>query len=81
MAHIGFTRSQFDHCVYFRFRPRNSLVILLLYVDDILIPNNHVDGVIKVKAKLDKEFNMKDMGAPSRILGIDIQRDRKQSRL
>src|ERR1051325_8910521 len=69
MARINFVRSQFDHCVYFRFCPGNSFVILLLYVDDILIE------VMWVKAELNKEFEMKELGTTSRILGIDIQRD------
>lgn len=81
MAHIGFIRSQFDHCVYFRFRPENSFSILLLYVDDILIARNNVEDVMKVKAELNKEFDMKNLGAAFRILGIDIRRDRKQSKL
>lgn len=45
MAHRGFTMSQFDHCVYFRFWPRNSLIILLIYVDDIIIASNNVKDV------------------------------------
>ena len=77
MAYMGFIKSQFDHCVYFRFRPGNSFVILLLYVDDILITTNNAKDVMKVKAELNKEFDMKDLGAASRILGIEIQRDRK----
>ncbi|XP_058782988.1 uncharacterized protein LOC131657627 [Vicia villosa] len=81
MARISFIRSQFDHCVYFRFRPGNSFVILLLYVDDILIASNSVEDVMRVKAELNKEFDMKDLGAASRILGIDIRRDRKKSKL
>lgn len=72
MAHIGFTRSQFDHCVYFRLRLRNSLIILFLYVDDILITSNNVEDVMKVEDELDKEFDMKDLGSTSRIFGIDI---------
>ena len=48
-------------------------------MDDILIVGNNVEYVVKVKAKLDKEFDMKDLGAASRIHGIDIRRDKKQS--
>ena len=59
MARISFIRSQFDHCVYFRFCHGNSFVILLLYVDDILIASNNVEDVIKVKVELNKEFDMK----------------------
>src|SRR3954469_25187831 len=81
MARISFIRSQFDHCVYFIFLPGNSFVILLLYVGDILIASNNVEDVKRVKAKLNKEFDMKDLGVASRIIGIDIRRDRKQSKL
>lgn len=77
MAHIGLSRSQFDHYIYFRFRPRCSLVILLLYMDDTLITSNNVDELIKVKVELDKKFDMKDLVVATMILGIDIQRDRK----
>ena len=61
MAHISFTRRQFNHRVYLRFQPRSSLVILLIYVDDILIQSKSVEDVMKVKAELDKEFDMKDL--------------------
>ena len=72
MARISFIRSQFDHCVYFRFRPGNLFVILLLYVDDILIESNNIEEVMRVKAELNKQFEMKDLGAASRILATDI---------
>lgn len=70
IAYMGFTRSQFDHCFYLKFG--SSLVILLLYVVDILIASNSVDDVMKVKIILDNEFDMKDLGAASKILRIDI---------
>lgn len=41
-------------------------------LDDILIARNNVKDVMKVKVGLDKEFDMKDLGDASRILGIDI---------
>ena len=72
MVGIHFIISQFDHYVYFRFRPGNSFVILLLYIDDILIARNNIEDVMRVKDELNKEFDMKDMGAASRILGIDV---------
>ena len=80
MAHISFIRSQFDHCVYFRFRLGNSFVILLLYVDDILIASNNIEYVMRVNAELNKEFDMKDLRVASKILGINILRDRKNSK-
>ena len=50
-------------------------------MDDILIASNNVEDVMKVKDELDKEFDMKDLGAAYTILGIDILRDKNQSRL
>src|ERR1051325_12033626 len=81
MTRISFVRSQFDHCVYFRFSPGNSFFIFLLYVDYILIASNNVEEVMRVKAELNKEFEMKDLRAASRILGIDIRKDRKLSKV
>ncbi|XP_050888643.1 uncharacterized protein LOC127093784 [Lathyrus oleraceus] len=43
--------------------------------------SNNVEDVMKVKVELNKEFDMKDLGAASRILWIDIRRDKKQSQL
>lgn len=46
-------------------------------MDDILITRNGVEGIMKAKVELDNEFDMKDLGDSSRILIIDIQRDKK----
>ena len=60
MGHICFIRIQLDnHYVDFRIRPGNSFVILLLYVDDILIASNNVEDVMRVKAEINKEFEMR----------------------
>jgi len=37
--------------------------------------------VQKFKAQLKKEFDMKDLGEPKKILGMDITRDRGSGRL
>lgn len=79
MTHIGFTRSQFDHCVYSRFRPRSSLVIFLIYVDDILIASDSVKEVLRVKAEFKQEFVMEDLGTTAKIIGIDIKSNKKKS--
>ena len=50
-------------------------------MDDILIASSSVEDVMKVKVELDKEFDMKDLGVASRILGIDIWSDRNSLRL
>ena len=81
MARIKFTRSKFDNCVYFKLFPNNNFVILLLYVDDILITNNSKFEVTNVKRELNNEFEMMDLVAAKKILGIEIKRYRQNRKL
>ncbi|KAL2611476.1 hypothetical protein R1flu_023168 [Riccia fluitans] len=83
MKSRGFTRSMEDLCVYLK-RMSNevfSLIILVLYVDDMLIAAKDKSKVEKVKAQLSAEFSMKDLGPAKRILGMEIHRDVKGGRL
>ena len=70
MTGIGFVRSQYDHCVYFRRSARNENLFLLLYVGDILIAGKDGEEVERIKAKLSGEFEMKDMGPGSKLLAL-----------
>ena len=77
MMQQGFSRSRFDSCVYFTKLKDQSLMYLLIYVDDMLIVSSSKEEIQAMKKQLNAEFSMKDLGAATRILGIDIQRDRK----
>ena len=50
---------------------------MLLYIDDMLIVAKNRREIRKVKAQLSKEFEMKDLEAAKKILGMEIMRDRK----
>ncbi|KAG8483801.1 hypothetical protein CXB51_022649 [Gossypium anomalum] len=76
-----FKRSSFDSCVYFKKNSDDSFVYLLLYVDDMLIAAKDKGEIRKVKAQLSEEFEMKDLGPAKKILGMEILRDRKTSKL
>lgn len=78
MAEHGYTRSQFDHCVYFRKLLDGSFIYLLLYVDDMLIASKSKVEIDRLKAQLRTEFEMKDLGEAKKILGMEIQRDRRK---
>lgn len=80
MTSHDFNRSSFDSCVYFK-RSDDSFVYLLLYVDDMLIAAKDKDEIRKVKVQLNTEFEMKDLGAANKILGMEIIRDRKAGTL
>ena len=76
-----FKRSSFDSYVYFKRCNDKSLLYLLLYVDDMLIATKSKEEIRTVKAQLNNEFEMKDLGAAKKILGMEILRDRVASRL
>ena len=75
MTKLNFTRSRFDSCVYLK-KSSVSPIYLLLYVDDILIAAKNAAEIQNIKVMLSKEFEMKDLGAASKILGMEILRDR-----
>jgi len=53
----------------------------MLYVDDMLIAAEHKSDVQKLKSLLSAEFEMKDLGPATKILGMEIYRDRSQKKL
>ncbi|KAG8496742.1 hypothetical protein CXB51_007919 [Gossypium anomalum] len=58
-----------------------SFAYLLLYVDDMLIATKDKKEIRKVKAQLSGEFEMKDLGPAKKILGMEIFKDKKASKL
>ncbi|KAG8490426.1 hypothetical protein CXB51_013710 [Gossypium anomalum] len=81
MTSHDFKRSSFDNCVYFKKNSDGSFVYLLLYVDDMLIAAKDKGEIRKVKAQLSEEFEMKYLGPAKKILGMEVLRDRKTSKL
>ena len=63
-----------DHCVYVK-RCDDQFAILSLYIDDILIAENDKEYVMDIKNWLSINFDMKDMGEASYILGVKIKRN------
>ena len=75
LKHRGFTSLEADHCIYVR-KLSDSLIIIALYVDDLLIAASRLAELSLFKKDLAAQFNMEDLGEASYILGIEIQRDR-----
>lgn len=73
-----YTRSHYDHCVYFKKLRDGSFIYFLLYVDDMMIASNNKKEIDNLKQKLSTEFEMKDLGEAKKILGMEIQHDRKK---
>lgn len=75
-----FRRSNFDSRVYLKVVDV-SAIYLLLYVDDMLIATKDKSEIAKLKAQLSSEFEMKDLGAAKKILGMEITRERHSGKL
>jgi hypothetical protein len=71
LAH-GYSRSNYDHCIYLKHFPNKYFVYLLLYVDDMLIASHDKSLIVELKAQLNHEFDMKDLGPANKILGMEI---------
>ena len=64
----GFEQNVDEPCVYNI--KDNRVVFLILYVDDILLIGNNVELLSYIKKWLANQFQMKDLGEASCVLGI-----------
>nr|GEV00914.1 putative zinc finger, CCHC-type [Tanacetum cinerariifolium] len=71
----NFIKNQVDHCVYLKMSGSN-FIILVLYVDDILLASNNIDLLHESQRFLSRNFDMKDLGEASYVIGIEIHQDR-----
>ena len=71
----------FDDCVYLKKQNDGSYIIFLLYVDDMLVAGSNMQEINALKRKLETSFEMKDLGAAKKILGMRITRDMKNHKL
>jgi transposase InsO family protein len=75
LVDMGFQVLSADTCVY-QLRKDSLYVLVALYVDDLLLLANSLDGLSALKKDLSTRFSMTDLGEAHYILGIQIDRDR-----
>ena len=73
----GFVEMTVDRCIYMKV-VGSKFIILVLYVDDILLTASDRGLLHDVKNYLSSNFEIKDMGEASYVIGIEIFRDRSQ---
>ena len=66
---FGFEMNLVDDCVYHKFSG-SKYIFLVLYVDDILLVTNDIGMFHETKRFLSRNFEMKDLGDASFVLGI-----------
>ncbi|XP_039133201.1 uncharacterized mitochondrial protein AtMg00810-like [Dioscorea cayenensis subsp. rotundata] len=67
----GLRQSSHDHSMFLR-ETSAAMIILLIYVDDIIITGNDTAGIFDIKAILHSSFHMKDLGALTYFLGLEV---------
>ena len=74
---IDFEQSTADPCVYIK-KKADSLTIVAVYVDDLIVIANTAEEMTKVKEDLTVRFRIKDMRNLHYRLEITIERDEDQ---
>jgi hypothetical protein len=72
---LGFSGNKVDNCIYIKFKLKN-LTILVLYFDDMLFASNDKNMLYETNSFLSSNFDMKDLGNASYVLGIEVHQDR-----
>lgn len=75
ISSFGFVENLMDQCIYQKVSG-SKICFLILYVDDILLASNNKWLLCEIKQFLSKNFDMKNMGEASYVIGIKIHRDR-----
>jgi histone deacetylase 1/2 len=68
----GYQQSLKEPCVWFR-RIANTIVIIAVYVDDVLITGDNTAEINRISSTMGKRFKMKDLGEIRQFLGIEAR--------
>ena len=74
---FGFKENIEDNCIYAKFK-HGKFIFLILHVGSTLLASSDVNLLLETKKFLSSNFDMKDLGEASFVLGIEIHRDRRK---
>ena len=77
LTKIGFVRNRSQPCMYHH----SDDVHLGVYVDDMILLAKTEKDLLRHKSLLEEEFEIKDLGFPKTILGINIKTDENEIHL
>eukprot|EP00253_Pinus_taeda_P014829 PITA_14829 len=80
LLEFGFSRCHSDHTVYTK-KEGKSLIILVLYVDDLILTGSDPNLINHVKSSLKKKFEMTDLGHLHYFLGLQVLQSKEASPL
>ena len=72
---FGMQKSKYDHSVCYR-NSSSSIILLVVYVDDIVITGSDSKGISSLKSFLQSQFHTKDLGMLRYFLGIEVMQSK-----
>ena len=69
----GMQKSKSDHVVFY-INSQASIILLVVYVDDIIITGNDMTCISSLKSFLHGQFHTKDLGMLKYFLGVGVMR-------
>lgn len=76
LLRFGFLQSQADHSLFI-YRRQGAFLLVLVYVDDIILTGSHKAVLESLVQHLKSTFVLKDLGALTYFLGIEVSRCRE----
>ncbi|CAJ2657582.1 unnamed protein product [Trifolium pratense] len=76
MKKQGYVQGQADHTLFTKFSQDGKVAVLIVYVDDIVLPGNDTVEMGRVKEKLAADFEIKDLGSMRYFLGMEVARSK-----
>ena len=71
ISRLGYIASHCDSALFLRHTDKGT-ILLLLYVDDMIITSDNLNGIQELKDFLSQQFEMKDLRHLSYFLGLEI---------
>ena len=72
MIDLKYHQARGDHALFIKHDVTETVPILLVYVDDILITGGDVEEVHQLTEALSRQFEMKELGELKYFLGIEV---------
>ncbi|KAK5846671.1 hypothetical protein PVK06_002968 [Gossypium arboreum] len=77
MLKLGYKQSQGDHTLFVKNSSSGGVTALLVYVDDIIVTGDDLEGMESLKKSLVKEFEVKELRKLKYFLGIEVLHSRE----
>ena len=71
ISFLGFISSSHDFALFVKCIDA-CCIILSLYIDDVIITSDDIDGILVLKTELARQFEMNDLGSLRYFLDINV---------